>query len=160
MVKVLDYTLFQFQSLLLLRYFVPGLILQGQEAGRDRNLIPLVTLTQADLKTSLLNFLLLIPFGFGLPFISDLRMKEIVAIGALFSIAIELMQLATGLVAKMSFRIADINDVIFNTVGVAVGYVFFVGFVRFCRHEFRNGKLSKNPIMRYIAARPQVDRQR
>src|SRR5437868_2959539 len=53
--KVLDYTLFQFQSLLLLKYFAPGLILRGQEAGKEMNLIPLLTLTSEDLKTSLLN---------------------------------------------------------------------------------------------------------
>jgi hypothetical protein len=32
--KVLDYTLIQFQSLLLLKYFAPGLILNGQTAGK------------------------------------------------------------------------------------------------------------------------------
>jgi glycopeptide antibiotics resistance protein len=159
-VKVLDYTLFQFQSLLLLRQFVPSLILQGQAAGEDLNLIPLITLTRDDLKTSLLNILLLMPFGFGLPFITNLRMKEIVAIGALFSVAIELLQLMTGLLANMSFRIADINDVIFNTVGVAVGYVLFVGFVRSYLHLSHDWRLSAHPIMRYIADRPQIEQQR
>src|SRR5689334_24255170 len=87
-VKVLDYTLFQFQSLVLLKYFMPNLILNGQTAGQDLNLIPLITLTPQDLKTSLLNILLLIPFGFGLPFITNYRMKKIVVIGGLFSIVI------------------------------------------------------------------------
>jgi glycopeptide antibiotics resistance protein len=119
--KVLDYTLIQFQSLLLLKLFVPGLILRGQPTGHSLNLIPLITLTLDDLKTSLLNILLFIPFGFGLPFITSLRMNEIVVIGALFSVAIELLQLITGLVAGMTFRIADINDVIFNTAGVVIG---------------------------------------
>src|SRR5260221_12704902 len=63
-VKVLDYTLFQFQSLLLLKYFMPDLILNGQTAGKDLNLIPLITLTPQDLKPSLLTILLLIPFCF------------------------------------------------------------------------------------------------
>src|SRR6478752_7468403 len=54
MYKVLDYTLFQFQSLLLLRLFVPGLILQGQAHDHAVNLVPLVTLSPDDLKTSLL----------------------------------------------------------------------------------------------------------
>ncbi len=66
--KVLDYTLFQFQSLLLLKYFVPDLMLNGQGPGKALNLIPLVTLGSEDLKTSLLNVLMMIPFGFGLPF--------------------------------------------------------------------------------------------
>ena len=121
------------------------------------NLIPFITLTPQDLKTSLLNILLLIPFGFGLPFITNFRMKKIVVIGALFSIGIELMQLITGFIAKMTFRVADINDVLFNTVGVAIGYILFVGFVHIYRHISPNWKVSANPILRYIAERPQID---
>src|SRR5512133_214677 len=155
--KVLDYTLFQFQSLLLLKHFMPDLILQGQTAEKSMNLIPLITLTPEDLETSLLNILLLIPFGFGLPFITNLRMKKIVILGALFSIVIELLQLITGFIARITFRIADINDVIFNTVGVAIGYILFVGFVRFYRHLSHHWERSTNPISRYIARRPQID---
>ncbi|OGE32139.1 hypothetical protein A2631_02500 [Candidatus Daviesbacteria bacterium RIFCSPHIGHO2_01_FULL_44_29] len=153
-VKVLDYTLFQFQSLVILRYFIPDLMLNGQAAGKDMNLIPLITLTPSDLKTSLLNILLLIPFGFGLPFITNFRMKKVVVAGALFSIAIELAQLVTGLLAHTTFRIADINDVIFNTIGVAVGYMLFVGFVLIYRHVSH-----KQAILQYIAKRPQIDKQ-
>ena len=157
-VKVLDYTLFQFQSLILLKYFTPNLILNGQAVGKDLNLIPLLTLTPQDLKTSLLNILLLIPFGFGLPFITDYRMQQVVVMGALFSIVIELMQLITGYMAKITFRVADINDVIFNTVGVAIGYILFVGFVRIYRRLAPNWDISANPILRYIAERPQTDK--
>jgi glycopeptide antibiotics resistance protein len=157
--KVLDYTLFQFQSLLLLKHFMPDLILNGQTVGKNMNLIPLVTLTPQDLKTSLLNILLLVPFGFGLPFMTDFRMKKIVVMGALFSIVIEFLQLATGFMAKITFRIADINDVVFNTVGVAIGYILFVGFVRIYRHISHNWEISANPILRYIAERPQINKQ-
>ncbi len=157
-VKVLDYTLFQFQSLILLKHFMPDLILNGQAAGQDMNLIPLITLTPQDLKTSLLNILLLIPFGFGLPFITNFRMKKIIVMGALFSIVIEFLQLITGRVAKITFRIADVNDVIFNTVGVAIGYILFVGFVRIYRHISHNWEISAYPILRYIAERPQMDK--
>jgi glycopeptide antibiotics resistance protein len=128
--KVLDYTLFQFQSLLLLKHFIPELMLNGVTADKTVNLVPLITLTVADLRTSLLNILLMMPFGFGLPFISNFSARRIVVVGALFSIAIEVVQLITGLVARVTFRIADINDVIFNTVGVAIGYVLFIGFAR------------------------------
>jgi len=158
-VKVLDYTLFQFQSLVLLKHFMPDLILNGQTVGKDMNLIPFITLTRQDVKTSLLNILLLIPFGFGLPFITNYRMKKIVVIGALFSIVIEFMQLITGFMAKITFRIADINDVIFNTVGVAIGYILFIGFVRIYRHISHNWEISANPILRYIAERPQIEKQ-
>lgn len=155
-VKVLDYTLFQFQSLLLLKHFMPSLILNGQEANKTLNLIPLLSLSLQDLTTSLLNILLFTPFGFGLPFITNLRMKKVVIIGLVFSITIELLQLVTGLMAKVTFRVADINDVIFNTIGVAVGYILFVGFARICR----KWKTHTNPIMRYIVDRPQTHKLR
>jgi glycopeptide antibiotics resistance protein len=122
------------------------------------NLIPLITLTSQDLETSLLNILLLIPFGFGLPFVTNFRMKKTVVIGTLFSIFIEFMQLITGLIANITFRVADINDVIFNTVGVAIGYILFIGFVRSYCHISRNWQISVNPILRYIADRPQIDK--
>lgn len=157
LIKVLDYTLFQFQSLLLLKYFVPGLMLNGVVAGKSINLILLITLTPEDIKTSLLNILLLIPFGFGLPFITDFRMKKIVIIGALLSISIELLQLITGLIAKTAFRIADINDVICNIVGVIVGYLLFVWLAYLCHHIVSKGKWSSNSILRYVVNRPQID---
>jgi glycopeptide antibiotics resistance protein len=136
---------------------MPDLILNGQTDGQAMNLIPLITLNPQDLKTSLLNILLLIPFGFGLPFITNYRMKMIIVIGALFSIIIEFMQLITGFIAKITFRVADINDVIFNTVGVAIGYILFIGFMRIYRPISHNWKVSGNPILRYIAERPQID---
>jgi len=155
---VLDYTLFQYQSLLLLKYFSPNLILKGQTAGEAINLIPLVTLSPEDLQTSLLNILLMVPFGFGLPFITNFRMKKIVMCGMFFSIGIELLQLVTGYLAKITFRIADINDVVFNTVGVAVGYILFLGFMRIFSYMSRNWKIAENPIARYIAERPQINK--
>ncbi len=158
--KVLDYTLFQFQSLSLLKHFMPDLMLRGQTAEKSINLFPLITLTLEDLKTSLLNVLLMVPFGFGLPFVTKFRMKNIVIIGTLFSIIIEFLQLITGLIAKITFRIADINDVIFNTVGVAIGYILFVGFVRICRYISHNRKIAANPILRYITERPQINKRR
>ena len=137
---------------------MPNLILKGQDVGEDINIIPLITLAPQDWETSLLNILLLIPFGFGLPFITNFHMKKIVAVGVLFSTMIELLQLMTGILAGITFRIADINDVIFNTVGVAIGYILFVGFVRIYRNISHNWAISANPISRYIAERPQIDK--
>lgn len=154
--KVLDYTLIQFQSLLLLQHFVPNLMLRGLEAGRTVNLIPLVTLRLVDVKTTLLNVLMMMPFGFGLPFITNFRFKKVVTAGLLLSIAIELLQFITGFIANTSFRIADINDVIFNTIGVAIGYILFAQFVHIYRLMFPNWKTLTNPILRYVATRPQI----
>jgi glycopeptide antibiotics resistance protein len=125
-IKVLDYTLFQFQILIVLKHFMPNLMLRGHEAGETLNLIPLITLGSGDIKTSLLNILLMAPFGFGLPFITNFKFKNVFIAGMLFSVFIELMQLLTGLIANVTFRVTDINDVIFNTLGVVIGYVLFV----------------------------------
>jgi len=156
--KVLDYTLLQFQSLLLIQHFVPDLRLNGFKDGTNVNLIPLVTLTLEDAKTSLLNILMLLPFGFGLPFITNFRFKRVVIAGLLFSIAIELLQLITGFMGNTTFRVADVNDLLFNTLGVATGYILFVQFIRIYRRTIRNWKIRSNPVLRYIAERPQVDR--
>jgi glycopeptide antibiotics resistance protein len=156
--KVLDYTLWQFQSLLLLKHFIPDLMLSGLRAGKSVNLIPLVTLKLEDARTSLLNILLMMPFGFGLPFVANFRIKKVVFAGLFLSIIIEFLQFMTGFMANMTFRVADVNDVIFNTLGVAIGYMLFVGFVRNYRQIFGNSKISANPILRYIADRPQVDK--
>ena len=132
---------------------MPELILKGQTAGKSMNLIPLASLTPEDLKTSLLNILILVPFGFGLSVITNFRIKKVVVIGALFSIAIELLQFVTGLIAKITFRVADINDVIFNTIGAAIGYMLFVGFVRIYRQASHHWKISSNPILRLLSGR-------
>ncbi|HEY6021497.1 MAG TPA: VanZ family protein [Candidatus Paceibacterota bacterium] len=154
--KVLDYTIFQFQSLLILKQFAPDLMLNGLAAGKNLNLIPLVTLTLEDLKTSLLNIVLFMPFGFGLPFVTNLRFKKVVGIGMLVSIGIEFLQFITGFVARSTFRVADVNDMIFNTIGVAIGYILFVMFIRAYRHLIRSWKIRSNPVLRYIAERPQI----
>lgn len=68
------------------------------------------------------NLLLGIPFGFGLPFVRRLSIRATVAAGILFAISIETIQLVlnvTGL-ARPPWTI-DINDVIMNSLGVAVG---------------------------------------
>ena len=155
--KVLDIALFQFQSLLLIQHFVPELILNGFREGTNVNLVPLATLTLEDLKTSLLNILMLVPFGFGLPFITNFRFKRVVIVGFLFSVAIELLQLITGFMANTTFRVADVNDLIFNTFGVAIGYILFVQFILVFRRIFSKRTTLTNPVLRYISRRPQLE---
>ncbi|HWB34183.1 MAG TPA: VanZ family protein [Candidatus Paceibacterota bacterium] len=154
--EVINVTLIQFQSLLLLEHFVPNLMLRGLQAGRTVNLIPLITLRLVDVKTTLLNVLMMMPFGFGLPFITNFRFKKVVVVGLLVSITIEFLQFITGFISNTTFRIADINDVIFNTLGVAVGFILFVAFVRTFRRVIRHWRIGTNPLLRYIAERPQV----
>jgi glycopeptide antibiotics resistance protein len=154
--KVLDYTLIQFQSLILLNLISPDLILSGYPAGEELNLVPLVTLTREEWETSFLNVLLFVPFGFGLPFIVPSRMARTVMTGMCFSVTIELLQFVTGRIAGISFRVTDVNDVIFNTAGAAIGYLLFLGFVRIVRAVVQSRPLAANAFVRYIVERPQV----
>jgi len=123
--KVLDYTLFQFQTLLLLQHFDPNLILNGVPDDEHLNLVPVVTLESADVRTSLLNVAMMVPFGLGLPFLTGLRWGSVVAAGALVSVAIELLQLVTGMLGGITFRVADVNDVVFNAMGTGLGCLLF-----------------------------------
>jgi len=155
--KVIDYTLLQYQSLLVLKHFVPDLMLNGIQDGKSINLIPLITLTAQDVKISLLNILLFIPFGLGLPFITDWHRKKVFIAGMLLSVSIELLQLVTGLLGHLTFRVADINDVLFNTLGTMAGYMLFINFVRVVRRVYHgNKKLTANPLAKHIIERPQV----
>lgn len=152
---VLHYTLFQFQSLLVLKLILSDLILRGLEAEEHINLIPLLMLSADDIQTSLLNILLFLPFGVGLPLITSFRMKQVIFTGSLLSIGIEALQFSTGYLAGMTFRIADINDVFFNTVGTAVGYIIFITFIKWLRPLFHGN--AKNALIAYILRRPQVE---
>jgi glycopeptide antibiotics resistance protein len=154
---VLDYTVLQFQSLLLMRYLSPDIIVRGVDAGQNLNLVPLVTLSAADIQTSLLNVVMMLPFGFGLPFITSLRLGKVVGAAALLSLTIEFVQFATGYAANATFRVADVNDVLFNTAGAALGYLLFVAFIRLYRRALGDWQATSSPLLRYVAARPQID---
>lgn len=75
---------------------------------------------------ALLNILLTVPFGFGLPFVVGLRGRDILAVGILFSIGIELAQLMVdALYLALPTWSVDINDVLLNSLGIALGYGVF-----------------------------------
>lgn len=67
----------------------------------------------------ILNIILFIPFGFLFPIIQPKLSKATIAYGVLFSLAIEIMQYITGR------GLADIDDLINNTLGAAIGYLIY-----------------------------------
>ena len=81
------------------------------------NLIPFAGILD-DLKNSVLNVLLFVPFGFLLPVLwTRFRgFKSTVLFGLCVSAAIELLQIFT-------FRATDINDLITNTLGTLLGWI-------------------------------------
>ena len=81
------------------------------------NLIPLLGIID-DLSNSLLNVLLFIPLGLFLPVIWTYyrNVKSTVAFGIGLSMMIEVLQMLT-------FRTSDVNDLITNTAGTAIGFL-------------------------------------
>jgi len=117
-------------------------------------LIPLLTLNRMDVRTSVLNVLLTIPFGFGISFIAKMGSKKVILIGFALGLLIESLQLLQGLVAGFTFRIVDVDDVIFNFIGVMIGYGVFLIFKKIYDNSFdrlvdKSG-FKHNSILLYI----------
>lgn len=85
------------------------------------NLVPFSGIL-ADLKNAVQNVALFVPLGFLLPLLwkQYAAPKQTIFFGFVMSLAIELLQLLT-------FRATDINDLITNTLGTAIGYGLFSG---------------------------------
>ena len=102
------------------------------------NLVPLASLADAlvsgshpsVVQQSIGNIVLLMPLGLYLPVLEPRARRAIVTIGAglALSLAIELGQLAISTALGYTYKIADIDDVILNTAGVALGYTLFAIF--------------------------------
>lgn len=83
------------------------------------NVIPFIPMAD-DIKNSILNVILFIPFGIMLPFLwkNFFSLKSIILFGFGKSLIIEILQVFT-------FRATDINDLITNTAGAILGYLIF-----------------------------------
>lgn len=73
----------------------------------------------------ILNTLLTIPIGFGVSFITRFRPKDLSWLVAIFGAGIEGTQLLISLILGYPYRAIDVNDVIFNSLGVVLGYGLF-----------------------------------
>ena len=84
-----------------------------------------------------LNVMLFVPFGFLLPRIWEgmRNALRVAGCGFLLSFAIEICQL-------FNFRATDVNDVIYNTFGALVGYLFWRFVTRKSRGALRPGRAS------------------
>lgn len=73
------------------------------------------------------NVLLTVPFGFGFAFVRKARVTSVLGAGVLFSMGIEGAQLLAN-VARMAMPTwsIDINDVVLNSLGVAIGLAAFL----------------------------------
>lgn len=121
----------------------------GQNVFRDANLIPFKGSFNA-IRTSLLNIVMTIPFGFGLPFIKEVNLKKIAIYGVLLGISLESLQLIIALIVGFTLRYVDINDVIFNFTGTILGYMLFLGFMSVFKHVVDKYDVEISGLVGYI----------
>lgn len=95
------------------------------------NLVPFSQ--RIDVKGYVLNIILLMPFGLLLPMIWDEMRKPIPVIlsGFSFSLLIEVSQI-------LSSRGTDVDDLILNTLGAALGFSFYCAWDRITKSKFQN----------------------
>ncbi|MDM5209065.1 VanZ family protein [Cytobacillus kochii] len=116
--------------------------------------INLIPFNYQYIEQTLLNILLTVPFGFGLPYIKrKMNFKTIVGCGLLFTLLIETAQLIISFIIGYAYRIIDINDVLANLFGVIIGYIAFLLFSKMIlwiieKYIPKNEKLS--PFLLYI----------
>ncbi|WP_427339523.1 VanZ family protein [Caloranaerobacter sp. DY30410] len=79
-------------------------------------------------KQVIYNILLSIPFGFGISYITKLNRKKLVILAISFGTIIESLQLTISLFLEYTYRFIDINDIIFNFIGVIIGFYLFKNF--------------------------------
>ncbi|WP_246589543.1 VanZ family protein [Desertibacillus haloalkaliphilus] len=102
--------------------------------GRNYNLMPFrsiyrIAVFSPDIRDPIRillgNVILFIPFGFLMPLVFKPRARsflKVTALGMMVSISIELYQFL------FTYRVANVDDVILNTTGAAVGFcLFYIG---------------------------------
>jgi glycopeptide antibiotics resistance protein len=73
----------------------------------------------------ILNTLLTMPAGFGISFVTRFKANDLAWLLLAFGFGLEGMQLLISLVLGYPYRTIDVNDVIFNSLGVLLGYGAF-----------------------------------
>ncbi|MEX1308218.1 MAG: VanZ family protein [Eubacteriales bacterium] len=76
------------------------------------------------------NIIMFIPLGIFLPLLFRKldRLAKVTLVGFVFSLAIELSQLVVMMLFYASQRVFDIDDLIANTLGAAIGYIIYAFF--------------------------------
>jgi glycopeptide antibiotics resistance protein len=134
---LLDITLFPVRILDQQGEFFPSRLLSSV------NLIPfnfdLSFIPQTVLRQIVQNVLLTVPFGFGVLWITRAKSPAVIWLSLAVGFTIEGMQLLISLLMGYPYRIADINDVILNALGVIIGGAVYRGMVRLLRLADRAG---------------------
>jgi glycopeptide antibiotics resistance protein len=123
----------------------------GQNVWREMNLIPFQSIIQSPSIDAILNIIMTIPLGFGLPFLVKTGWKRVVLSGVGIGIAIEIVQLISALIIGFTFRNVNIDDVIMNLFGTIAGYILFLFFKHFFLWGYHRLAINNNSFLDYVA---------
>ncbi len=96
------------------------------------------------------NILMTIPYGFGLPFLTQIRPKKFIWAAMAIGFTIETTQLLLALIIGASYRQTDINDFLLNTLGALIGYGLFQGFAWLYLAVYKDTELKKKGAFAYL----------
>jgi len=98
----------------------------------------------------LYNILLSIPFGFGISYLVNINKKKLAISATLFGVVIESIQLIISMLLGFTYRSIDINDIIFNFLGVIAGYFLFIVYSFFFIKFINKSNTESNSLFKYM----------
>lgn len=96
------------------------------------------------------NILMTVPFGFGINFITSLKPRHFPWLAVSLGIVIETAQFALDLTTGGGYRTVDANDVLFNAIGVLLGYGIFRIFAWLYLTMTRHFGINHTGLLAYI----------
>jgi glycopeptide antibiotics resistance protein len=96
------------------------------------------------------NILMTVPFGFGINFIARLRTRDFIWLALTVGLVIETTQFALDLILGGVYRTVDVNDVLFNALGVWIGVGLFFGFAWLFMAITQRFELRHTGLLAYI----------
>jgi glycopeptide antibiotics resistance protein len=116
---------------------------------RSINLVPFKSSMNI---TSLLNIIATIPIGLFLPLMANKKIggKQIFVFALLSGLILETLQLMQLILIGYTMRIIDINDIIFNGIGVLAGYLLYLGCMNLVLKISRRVGREDNFLAKYL----------
>ncbi len=96
------------------------------------------------------NILMTIPFGFGISFVARLKTRDFLWLAPAVGLAIETTQFVLDLALGGTYRTVDANDVLFNGLGVWIGYGLFLGCAWLFMAVIRRFAIRPTGLLAYI----------
>ncbi len=98
-----------------------------------------------------MNFILTVPFGFGLAYLKTMNFRQILLHTLLVGLSLEGLQLLIKLGLGVFYHAIDVNDVITNGLGFLTGALFYLGLSKIVRpaRKSRAARRIQSPDVNY-----------